>query len=185
MRIMQFPKVLVAVTIALSTSLVAQADDKKFFSTENLVKKSFENADLEGAKFIQVRAPGSNFRGANLEDADFIMVALADADFRGAKFDTSTGFFQCTMQDSNFEGVDLNGADFRKVNLRGANLKSTKGWGDVSDCSFSKADLSGADLSEAKGDMDTVQFSGAIYDAETKFPEGFDPAAQGLKLAAE
>ena len=58
---------------------------------------------------------------------------------------------------ANLRGANLWGADLRGANLRGANL-----WG---------AYLRGADLRGARADADTV------------WPDGFDPAARGVVLS--
>ena len=61
----------------------------------------------------------------------------------------------------SLQRVDLGGANLRGTNLRSADL--------------SGANLSGADLSEA-------HLGSARYNADTKWPEGFDPVAAGAVL---
>ena len=59
------------------------------------------------------------------------------------------------------QGSDLSGLELSKAKLHEADLR--------------KADLQGANLSEAN-------LSGTKYDADTKWPEDFDPVAAGAVL---
>ena len=54
---------------------------------------------------------------------------------------------------------------------------------DLTDADLRRSDLRRVDLSRAVIDGTNVQ--GAIYDANTQFPEGFDPAAAGAILTSE
>lgn len=150
------------------------------FLNRNLTNKDFAGEGLEGAKFLRVKLQTANFEGADLSDATFRQCLLKGAKFRGANFGPNTTFMESTLHEADFAGVDLKGADFRRVNLRGANLANSKGWGDLTDSTLAEADLRGADFSTAKGDLNSVQWSGAIYDSKTIFPQGFDPEAAGL-----
>ena len=60
---------------------------------------------------------------------------------------------EANLRDANLEGADLSGVDLSNANLRDANLE----W----------ANLSGADLADAN-------LSGAVWNDETVFPEGFE-----------
>jgi len=142
------------------------------FLHQYLHGKSYKGEDLKGAKFTRVNLAKSNFEGANLDGATFRQVRLTHANFVGSIFGEETKFRECTLNEAELEGLDLKGADFHRINLRGANLKNSKGWGDISDCTFCDADLRGADFSRAKGDLDTVQWTDAVYDDKTVFPPG-------------
>ncbi|GAB4170342.1 MAG: hypothetical protein Fur0032_09160 [Terrimicrobiaceae bacterium] len=146
--------------------------------------KDFQDADLGQTNFMRVRLNKADFSGTTLTLVTFRQSDLSGSNFTGANFGPETKFIESTLNDAVLEGLDLKGADFSKVNLRGANLKKTSNWGDVSDCTFSDANLCGADLSGAKGDMETVQWSGAIYDDATKFPAGVDPVKEGARKSA-
>ena len=63
------------------------------------------------------------------------------------------------MRFADLEGADLSGTDLRGVNLAGANL--------------SNVILEGTNL------------EGAIYNAKTVWPEGFDPEQVGVKFVAQ
>jgi uncharacterized protein YjbI with pentapeptide repeats len=77
-----------------------------------------------------------------------------------------------TWPDANLEGallrgMDLHGAEFPGASFRDADLRS--------------ANLRGADLSGAKGLIST-DLTGAIYDARTRWPKGFDPQQHGAVM---
>ena len=76
-------------------------------------------------------------------------------------------YAQCpngNLFEANLTGADLSGAYLSGADLRGANLR----WADLTG-----ADLTGADLSDAKNNADTT------------WPEGFDPEAAGAVLVED
>ncbi len=103
--------------------------------------------------------------GANLDGAVLIFPPLPGADLMGAS---------------------LSGANLDSVDLRHANLSLTT----LSDASLRGADLSRADLSNAnadgsdlrRADLTRVTLTGALYDASTRWPAGFDPIKHGMVL---
>ena len=95
---------------------------------------------------------GANLNGANLREANLNGANLNGANLSGAK-----------LNGANLHDADLSAADLSGANLRGANL--------------SDANLSGANLSGAK--LRWANLHGATYNADTKWPEGFDPVAAG------
>ncbi len=98
---------------------------------------------------------GANLNGANLREANLNGANLNGANLSGAK-----------LNGANLHDADLSAADLSGANLRGANL--------------SDANLSGANLSGAK--LRWANLHGATYNADTKWPEGFDPEAAGAVL---
>ncbi len=66
-------------------------------------------------------------------------------------------------------GADLSGLDLSSANLSGASLH----WADLRGANLRWADLTGADLSDAKNNADTT------------WPEGFDPEAAGAVLVED
>lgn len=70
------------------------------------------------------------------------------------------------LSKANLTGADLTNADLSKATLTGATLKGTKLQG---------ATLTGADLTNA-------DLKGALYDAHTHWPVGFDPQPRGALL---
>lgn len=101
--------------------------------------------------------------GADLSGASLRYASLSDASLLNANLEDAD------LGRADLSGADLEGADLTNANLRYANL----GRADLSDANLSDAILTGADL------------FGAIFDKETKFPEGFDPVAHGMILGEE
>jgi uncharacterized protein YjbI with pentapeptide repeats len=153
------------------------------FRHQTMSGKDMAGADFGESKFFRVRLNGASFKDAILVGTTFQQSDLAKCDFRGATFGPETKFRECTLNDANLENANLEGADFSRVNLRGARLVGTKGWGNLSDSTLSEADIRGADFSTAKGEMSTVQWSGAIYDDATKFPDGLTGEQLGATKA--
>jgi uncharacterized protein YjbI with pentapeptide repeats len=128
----------------------------------------------------------ATFGGRNLVAEDLSYSVLTDADFGGA-----------TLRQAKINYSSACGAKFKSADLRGAQLKHSV----FSHAHFTGADCRGANffcsiLSEA--DFSGADIRGAIfidarlggrfdaktiYDAKTRFPDGFDPVARGLTLS--
>jgi uncharacterized protein YjbI with pentapeptide repeats len=87
-------------------------------------------------------------------------------------------------------GVNLSGGSLRNVTLRRAELRGL----DLSQCLVQDCDFNGADLSLSRmagaslrgcrfvsADLTGAGLTGATYDAVTRWPAGFDPAAHGAR----
>jgi uncharacterized protein YjbI with pentapeptide repeats len=161
---------------------------EKDYHDQDLKKKDFSNASLNGANFsdaILVEAnfdkasmKKANFKGADIKWATFHHADLTEADLR-----ETTGlahFSDANLSKSNMEGLTFQLAFACKY--RGANLKQCKisGQGDQN-MDGSGADLRGANL-RAVTTLALARWKGAIYDEDTAFPDGFDPAAAGMVL---
>ncbi|MFM6223399.1 MAG: pentapeptide repeat-containing protein, partial [Dolichospermum sp.] len=74
-------------------------------------------------------------------------------------------------------GVDLTEADLRKAKLTGANLSRADLRGcRITGSNFANADFRNTNLTCTKTQLTGVStLRGAIYNDETKFPEGFNP----------
>ena len=69
--------------------------------------------------------------------------------------------------------ADLADVDLSQANLGGADLRGA----DLTDVCLSRADLSGTNLNSAnlsKADLTDSNLSGAVWNGETVFPEGFE-----------
>lgn len=128
---------------------------------------------------------GSRFGGKDLTAADFSYSVITDANFEKAKLRKAVIKY-ASASDARFEGADLQGAEFRYSVLSDARFRGADCRGaDFRHCVLADADFSGADLRGAKfsGPSFAARFDAkTVYDEATKFPEGFDPVAQGLTL---
>ncbi len=75
--------------------------------------------------------------------------------------------------------VRLEGADLRATDLSGADLTGAV----VKGARFELADLRGADLTGT--DVTAASLTGAVADATTIWPSGFDAAAAGVLTAGD
>jgi uncharacterized protein YjbI with pentapeptide repeats len=176
------------------------------FSGANLKYADFSGGNKKQTKFINADLSNANFRGSDLKSANLSGADFNGTDFFGASFNSSTvwpsgfnpqtakafgpgidfsdfnltGFNQISgqLQNTNFEGVDLSGkrtevADFSNSNFKNANLSG----GNKKQTKFINTDLRGANLYGAN--ITSSTFTGAVYDLNTIWPDGFDPVAAG------
>ena len=81
----------------------------------------------------------------------------------------------------NLSGKDLIGANLSGANLLVSNLSGTKLSGaNLSGANLIRSDLSGANLSGAN--LSGANLSGVIANSNTKFPNGFDAVAAGVRI---
>src|SRR5207244_2404889 len=118
----------------------------------------------------------ANFKDADLGWASFYKADLSEADLRG-ETSGNLRLSSTNLTKANLEG-DKFSTDFGCI-YRGANLKGCQITGSVFECDFSGANLCGANL-RAVGTPTKTRWKGAIYDEDTAFPDGFDPAAAGM-----
>jgi uncharacterized protein YjbI with pentapeptide repeats len=111
--------------------------------------------DLTGARLVDM--PGAAFDGA----------ILASADLSGRDFTKAT-FGSARLSEARLKGAMLKQADFRGADLTGADLAHAK--------------LLGATFVGAR--LDGVQWSGAVFDAGTCWPDG-SPPPEGLHWVGE
>jgi uncharacterized protein YjbI with pentapeptide repeats len=134
--------------------------EKVPFVALDLRDSSLERAKLTGALFDWVRGPKGWVR------CDLGGTNLKEADLRKARFVGSRCSKAC------FDGARLGQASLRGCNLRGVTFHNA----DLSGADLQYAELLGADLSTAR--LDGVQLANAVYDDQTRFPEGFRPPAE-------
>lgn len=89
---------------------VEPRDENTALSRVGLFSGDFDDADLEGATFIDSRLGFASFRNANVKGVRFVGADLSRADFTGA---------------------DVTGADFTGANLDEANFAGAKGFDTV------------------------------------------------------
>lgn len=98
--------------------------------------------------------------GIEAAGVDFWRSDLSKSGMRGASLQ------KATFAEAHLDGTVLIGADLRNANLKKASLREAK--------------LHGAKLTGAI--LDDAVLLDALYDEKTTFPDGFDPAAAGMKL---
>ena len=163
------------------------------FKDKDLVHRKYNDQRLDGADFSGATLRDTSFyraslKGVNFQDADLRNTEFTGADLTGADFRNSIGPFISTGETNfsrtNFEGLDMHGITLYQANFRGANLKNTRGWGRVTNCSFRGADLRGANLMSAKAYSAEGMFVGAVYDENTRWPAWVDVEQSGARRAA-
>lgn len=127
------------------------------FSHANFIQANLERVQLQNTQCYKTNFTEANFanadlRNANLSRANFTKTACPEVNFRDAELIKAI-FLDADLQGAVFHNAKLNGADFRNADLCGAR--------------FDKTDVSGAKLTNA------------VYDADTLWPEGFDPQQVG------
>jgi uncharacterized protein YjbI with pentapeptide repeats len=118
---------------------------------------------------------------AYLANRELEGICFDSSDLRGSDF-TGADLYGANLSDGNFDSCVFVGADLRWAYMYRASFRNA----DMRDVRFSLSelasplDLSSVDFSNAN--LDGADFTGAIYDSETVFPDGFDPAARGLTV---
>ncbi len=111
-----------------------------------------------------------SLRRANLQGADLRGVDLGPGEAGGRGADLSySNLKRADLRSAILGGANLTGANLTGVNLTGANLRDANLWG---------ADLMGADLMGA-------DLTGARYDPKTRWPDGFTPPPEAVKVEVE
>lgn len=152
---------------------------------------NLRGASLEGADLRNANLRDANLQEAILTDANLREANLADANLREA-VGARTNLREAFLQEANLQRAALVKANLQEAVLFKANLQeavlseSTLQKGDLSKANLqeavlNKTNLQGANLSEANLQGATLQ--DARFDSGTKWPEGFDPSAQGAKRA--
>lgn len=114
-----------------------------------------------------------DFNKANLDHANFGSAILTHANFNGA-----------FLRGSSFAGGDLSHAKFNQANLEGANLSHINlRYGELRHANLENARLKHAHLEYAdlrEATLTAADLRDAHYNANTVFPEGFDPELHGM-----
>ncbi len=141
--------------------------------------------NLCGSKLSKAKLIKANLSKADLSNADLRGVDLSLADLRW------TDFKAADFSDAVFFGAQLCGGDLRGSNLCGANLSNT----DLYMATSYKAELTWEDLKRTDlrwndrvmtnrnwSNLNWINLNNATYNSRTKFPDGFNPETNGLKL---
>lgn len=136
-----------------------------YYGTIEMYSARFDNTELSDAcsfdnvSFLDCSFDGTIFnRGVSVIDSEFV-----NCSFDGAVF--SPGFTFTKLESG---GRGLYGSDFEGAVLQGVDFDELS----VEDCSFSGANLQGADLSRVEDFSKVSDMTGAIFDENTKIPNG-------------
>ncbi|MBT3270049.1 DUF4440 domain-containing protein [Candidatus Poribacteria bacterium] len=143
-----------------------------------LQRAQLSNAVLHGATLRHADLFEADLRRVDLRGADLSDANLVGAQLGGAKYDEETVFpdffnkdglgMYLLGPDADLQRMDIDGFEFRGQDLSRANMGYANLVG---------ADLRGADLSEAN--LEGARLRNALYDDETRFPNGFEPDLRG------
>jgi hypothetical protein len=135
--------------------------------------------DLRFTDLRKAKLPRAQLGNAILWDADLRGAHLEGADLVGAKLGGAK------LQGADLYGADLYGADLQGAHLQGAHLQGADLYGaDLQGAQLQGAHLQGADLHGALG-LREADLTGAEYDKDTSWPDGFHPQPHGRKRVAE
>jgi uncharacterized protein YjbI with pentapeptide repeats len=166
----------------------------------NLQSANLSGAQLQAADLRVAQLQDATLRGAQLRDANLLEAALQQADLTGARLEGAE-LFSAQLQAADLVGAQLQQASLYSAQLEAANLtharlqKADLHKAVLIEADFRGAELQGADLSGAqlqKADfmaaqlqdatLEGAQLQGAYCSAMTRWPDGFDWRAAGVKL---
>jgi len=134
---------------------------------DDLTTMATRAADIQATLTVLPRIPRVDDTPIRLPATDLRKARLRNADMRGALLGSSN------LQMSRLTGAILIECDLGGADLRGANLAKAD---------LSRSNLCGADLRETN--LSQVLMQGAVADAGTRWPRGFDPITAGINLEA-
>lgn len=139
----------------------------------------------------EVRSGGANLSQAQLSGADLSRSDLFWAglvDIRGENVE----FVDAYAANSSWWRAAITWSDMSGISLRCADVRCARIWGtNLSGADLSEADLrdthftDGFDANYGHSDIDGVDWTGAYFNAGTRFPPNFDPIAAGMTFLAE
>ena len=157
----------------LSLSQGKEANGGRILALENL--KLFESK-LTGLNIENAVLPHIDLSGTDLLQANFQNATLIEANLSNSQL-VYANLQQAFLEKANLQGADLELANLQDAQLYQANLSEAN----LYQANFNRANLSRANLQDAKN-IEQANFTGAIYDINTKFPPKFDPVANGAIL---
>jgi Pentapeptide repeats (8 copies) len=133
-----------------------------------LSETDLRRADLSGGSF-----QGSAFLAAHLEGANMVGADLRSSILVSAHLDEAT-LVEADLEGAILEDASCRRAEFWRANLRGAFLTNS----DLGEATVQDADLTDADLRGAS-------LAGCLYSSRTRWPDDFDPVANGAVLRGD
>jgi uncharacterized protein YjbI with pentapeptide repeats len=185
-------EILLGLSLLLVPAVAQDVGKGKDFSgkelqNRDLRRENLDGANLAGANLTAADMTDAVMRKANLKEANLSRARMGGADLSGADLRQANlelaGIQGANLSQANLEGLDLKGASLQNCTFRGANLRGVSGIRDFTRADFRDADLRGAYLLGAVDyGGNTAKFTGAKYDARTRWPKGFDVEGSGAKL---
>jgi hypothetical protein len=136
---------------------------KKMFAEIDDIRRLI-HVDLRRADFIDLDYQDAHFSDSNLSWASLHSANLKD-----------TAFMACDLSQASLYDTHFERSRMSWTNLKGASL---------TDSDFRGAELFVVNLEEVE-DIDRADLRGVTADADTKWPEGFDPSPAGIKIETD
>ena len=166
-------------------------------SRANLKRTRMPQTNLMETKLCSANLPEVSFHRANLHKADLSRAFLHHADFTGADLANAnfTGaslhgakLMGADLTETTFEGADLSAALLRRIRPGGGSGDmQLKLWGNllrrVTPRNAERFDARMAEVGLADARVFQTNFTSAKASARTTWPDGFDPAAEGVVVA--
>lgn len=160
-----------AAEVAFAERKLADAIKKQRSLLEPPLNPPITAAAIRAGFVYEKELSGLNMNGQNLSGAQFVYRNLRGADFSGA--DLSNACLQgCDLRAVNFSGATLKGTVLCLADIRGADFSEAT----IDNADFQQARLEGANMSSTTITDSDMR---ATYDANTIWPDGFDPEKQG------
>ncbi len=185
-------RTLLGLSLLLAPALAQDVGKGRDFSGKDLQNRDLRREQLDGANLAGANLTAADLtdavmRKANLRDANLSRARMGGADLTGSDLRQANlelaGIQGANLSQANLEGLDLKGLSLQGCVLRGANLRGVSGFRDLTRADFRDADLRGAYLLGAVDyNGSSAKFTGAKYDARTRWPKGFDVEGSGAKL---
>jgi uncharacterized protein YjbI with pentapeptide repeats len=142
-----------------------------------LIRSSLAGSKADQANFSRIEGYRTSFSGVSAQQANFASAELQRADFSNANL-TGADFRKAELGRANFQGAVITGAAFGMANLSRAKLAAAKYKGplDFTGAFLFLTRIEGMDLSASTG-LVQWQVDETCGDANTKLPEGLEPAA--------
>jgi uncharacterized protein YjbI with pentapeptide repeats len=158
----------------LRAAILAEAQIEGAF----LAEVQLQGADLRRARLQQAALSKADLRHANLSSAK-----LQDADLSSAKLEGAT-LFAARLERAKLGNAKLQGSDLHAAHLEQASLYLAQ----LQDADLRYARLQGTNLGAADlraAILTDAELDGALCNAKTIWPEGFDWEAAGVKLVED
>ncbi len=145
-------------------------------------------AHLEGATLAEAHLEGAILAEAHLEEAILVGAHLEEATLGNAHLEEAylgeAHLEGTNLGEAHLEGATLVGAHLERATLVGAHLEGAiLGGAHLERAILIEAHLEGANLGGAH--LEGANLEQARYDADTTWPDGFDPEAAGAIRAGE